>query len=64
MANLTVADGQTLAIDCADGTGAKAVKVNAALDDATRAKIRLNGRRPRQTSDGYLTSGGFMVIVR
>ena len=64
MANLTVADGQTLAIDCADGTGAKAVKVNAALDDATCAKIRLNGRRPRQTSDGYLTIGGFMVIVR
>ncbi len=64
MANLTVADDQTLAINCADGTGAKAVKVNAALDDATCAKIRLNGRRPRQTSDGYLTIGGFMVIVR
>ena len=64
MANLSVADGQTLEIECADGTGAKAVKVNAALDDATRAKIRLNGRRPRQTSDGYLTIGGFMVIVR
>ena len=64
MANISVADGQTLEIECADGTGAKAVKVTAALDDATRARIRLNGRRPRQTSDGYLAIGGFMMIVR
>ena len=64
LANVTVADGQTLAIESADGAYAKAVKVNAALDAATRAKIRLNGRRPKQTSDGYLTIGGFMVIVR
>ena len=64
LANVTVADGQTLAIESADGAYAKSVKVNAALDAATRAKIRLNGRRPKQTSDGYLTIGGFMVIVR
>lgn len=64
MASLTVADGQTLAFDCADGKGKKAVKVNAALDAATLAKIRLNGRRPQQTSDGYLAIGGFMLIVR
>ena len=64
MANVSVADGQTLAIESADGTGAKAVKVNAALDAATLSRIRLNGRRPTQTSDGYLVIGGFMLIVR
>ena len=58
LANVTVADGQMLAIESADGAYAKSVKVNAALDAATRAKIRLNGRRPKQTSDGYLTIGG------
>ena len=62
MANLTVNDGQTLAIECAGGTS---VKVNTALDAATRSRIRLNGRRPRQTSDGYLFCiDGFMLIVR
>ncbi len=61
MANLTVNDGQTLAIECAGGTS---VKVNTALDAATRSRIRLNGRRPRQTSDGYLYIDGFMLIVR
>ena len=64
LANVTVADGQTLAIESADGAYAKSVKVNAALDAATRAKIRLNGRRPKQTSDGYLTIGGFTMIVK
>ncbi|MBP5510045.1 MAG: hypothetical protein J6Z49_03935 [Kiritimatiellae bacterium] len=64
MANVTVADGQTLSIECADGTSAKAVKVNATLDGVTLSRIRLNGRRPRQTSDGYLVLGGFMLIVR
>ena len=64
LANVTVADGQTLAIESADGAYAKAVKVNAALDVATRAKIRLNGRRPKQTSNGYLTIGGFTMIVK
>ncbi len=64
LANVTVADGQTLAIESADGAYAKAVKVNAALDAATRAKIRLNGRRPKQTSNGYLTIGGFAMIVK
>jgi hypothetical protein len=65
MANLTVNDGKTLAIECADGTRAKSVKVNTALDAATRSRIRLNGLRPEQTSDGYLFRiGGFMLIVR
>ena len=64
MANVTVTDGQTLSIEYADGTSAKAVKVNAALGSATLSRIRLNGRRPQQTSDGYLVIGGFMVIVR
>ena len=64
MANVSVAEGQTLAIDCADGTSAKSVKVNTTLDAATRSRIRLNGRRPKQTEDGYLCIGGFMLIVR
>ena len=44
-----------------DATGNATV---AALDAATRAKIRLNGRRPKQTSNGYLTIGGFTMIVK
>ena len=64
MANVSVAEGQTLAIDCEDGAYAKAVKVNATLSAETRSRIRLNGRRPRQSEDGYLCTGGFMLIVR
>ena len=65
LANVTVAEGKTLAIECADGTRVKSVKVNTALDAATCSRIRLNGRRPRQTSDGFLFCiDGFMLIVR
>ena len=64
MANVTVADGKTLAIDCADGTRVKSVKVNTALDAAICSRIRLNGRRPKQTFDGYLCTSGFMIIVK
>ena len=65
LANLAVADGATLAVECADGVNAKAVKVNAALDDATLARVRLNGRRARQSPGGYLYYAvGFMLIVR
>ena len=48
----------------ADGNGSKSVKVNTTLDATTRARIRLNGLRPSQTSDGYLCIGGFMMIFR
>ena len=64
LANLTVANGQTLAIDCADGADATAVKVDAALDDATLRRIRLNGHRPCQAADGYLAIAGFVLIFR
>ena len=62
--NLTVGDGATLAITFTGDIDGKGVKVNAALDDATLAKIKLNGRRAKQSSDGYLSIGGLMIIVR
>lgn len=64
MTNVSVAEGQTLTIECVDGTHAKSLKVNTLIDGATLSRIRLNGRRPCQTSDGYLYIGGFMMIVR
>ena len=64
MVNVSVAEGQTFAIECADGARAKSVKVSTSLDNATLSRIRLNGRRPGQTSDGWLCIGGFVVIVR
>lgn len=64
LANVTVAEGKTLAVEYAGDIDSKAVKVNAALDSATLSRIRLNGKRARQSSDGYLCRGGFMLIVR
>ena len=66
LANVTVADGETLSFECADGAKAKSVKVNTTLDAATLKEITLNGRRAAQTEDGYLrnASGGFILFVR
>ena len=63
MENLTVGDA-TLAIRYGGDIDIKGVKVNTALDDATLAKIRLNGRRAKQGSDGYLRTNGFVLIFR
>lgn len=63
-ANLTVADGKTLAVEYADGIDSRAVKVATALDAATLSRITLNGRRAHQSSGGYLCAGGFMLIVK
>ena len=63
LANLTVAEGKMLTVEYAGDIDNKGVKVSAALDSATLSRIRLNGKRARQSSDGYLCRGGFMVIV-
>jgi len=64
LANLTVAEGKMLTVEYAGDIDNKGVKVSAVLDSATLSRIRLNGKRARQSSDGYLCRGGFMVIVR
>ena len=64
LANVTVAEGKMLAVEFAGDIDSKGVKVNTALDSATLSRIRLNGKRARQSSDGYLCRGGFMLIVR
>ena len=64
LANVTVADGKTLAVEYAGDIDNKGVKVSTALDSATLSRITLNGKHARQSSDGYLCRGGFMVIVR
>ena len=64
MENLTAGDGVALAITFAGDIDSKAVKVNTSLDAATLAKVRLNGRHAKQSSSGYLYTGGLMVIVR
>ena len=64
MANVTVADGKTLAVEYAGDIDKKGVKVNTMLDSATLSRITLNGKRAQQLSDGYLCRGGFMIIVR
>ena len=60
---LTIGDGATLAII---GEPAKtSVKVNTALDAASLRKITVNGKRVKQTADGYLRENkGFMIIVK
>ena len=64
MENLTAGDGVALAITFAGDIDSKAVKVNTSLDAATLAKVRLNGRHAKQSSSGYLYTGGLMLIVR
>ena len=64
MENLAVGENATLAIAFAGDIDSKGVKVNTSLDAATLAKVRLNGRHAKQSSSGYLYTGGLMVIVR
>jgi len=63
LANVTVAEGKTLAVEYAGNIDKKGVRVNAALDSATLSRIRLNGTRAQQSSDGYLFSCGLMIFV-
>lgn len=59
--NITVSDGAMLEVM---QVNAMSVKVNAALGGVTLAKIRLNGKRTRQSRDGHLCSAGLMIIVK
>ena len=63
-ADLTVADGKTLAVEYADGIDNRAVRVATELDAATLSRIKLNGRRAHQSPGGYLCVGGLMIIVK
>ena len=64
MDTLDVPDGTTLAIEYDGDVDGAGVRVVAQLDGETLSRIRLNGKRAAQSSNGYLHRRGFVFVVK
>ena len=59
-----VSTGTTLAIEYDGDVDGAGVRVLAQLDGETLSRIRLNGKRAAQSSNGYLHRRGFVFVVK
>ena len=64
MGTLDVPDGTTLAIEYDGDVDGAGVRVLVQLDGETLSRIRLNGKRAAQSSNGYLHRRGFVFVVK